>query len=591
MHWENPNILWLLLVVPPALALFFWWRERSRQKMLGLFIEARLLSALTVGISPRRRKIRFTLLVLASVFLIIALARPQYGFNLQEVEQSGLDIVVAIDTSKSMLAQDIAPDRLDRAKLAALELMQDAQADRLGLVAFAGQAFLECPLTVDDTAFEQSVQALDVNSISQGGTGIANAIEAAETAYKENGHFKTLVLLTDGEDNVNEAAALEAAQNAAKDGLKIFTVGIGTTAGDLIRVADANGNSDYVRDADGNVVKTHLNEDLLRQIAGATGGFYLPLRGGDTMDTLYDRGLAPLPKTEGVGKMIRQYHEQYQWPLAIAILLLLAEMFLPERKKTKGQTTGTQRTYAFSDVPTEPAEPIAAKPEEAPPVIPPPVPPLIPSGAVVVLIGLLLLPLAVGASPASALSDYNSGNYTNALDEFTRLAETQTNDLRLVFNAGDAAYRATNFDLAQGLFSEVTLSPDIGLQQKAFFNLGNAQFQLAKQATDLDGIESGLEIAEKSYGRALDLNTNDADAAFNLSFTRDAVERIKEFRAMLLRAKNEADQDVRMSEFHQALEIMAPLQAKLQKTIVAKQYEDFTKKLKQIDDIETPHSQ
>jgi len=559
--------------------------------MLGLFIEARLLSALTVGISPRRRKIRFTLLVLASVFLIIALARPQYGFNLQEVEQSGLDIVVAIDTSKSMLAQDIAPDRLDRAKLAALELMQDAQADRLGLVAFAGQAFLECPLTVDDTAFEQSVQALDVNSISQGGTGIANAIEAAETAYKENGHFKTLVLLTDGEDNVNEAAALEAAQNAAKDGLKIFTVGIGTTAGDLIRVADANGNSDYVRDADGNVVKTHLNEDLLRQIAGATGGFYLPLRGGDTMDTLYDRGLAPLPKTEGVGKMIRQYHEQYQWPLAIAILLLLAEMFLPERKKTKGQTTGTQRTYAFSDVPTEPAEPIAAKPEEAPPVIPPPVPPLIPSGAVVVLIGLLLLPLAVGASPASALSDYNSGNYTNALDEFTRLAETQTNDLRLVFNAGDAAYRATNFDLAQGLFSEVTLSPDIGLQQKAFFNLGNAQFQLAKQATDLDGIESGLEIAEKSYGRALDLNTNDADAAFNLSFTRDAVERIKEFRAMLLRAKNEADQDVRMSEFHQALEIMAPLQAKLQKTIVAKQYEDFTKKLKQIDDIETPHSQ
>jgi Ca-activated chloride channel family protein len=591
MHWENPNILWLLLVVPPALALFFWWRERSRQMLLGQFIEARLLSALTVGISPQRRKIRFTLLVFASVFLIIALARPQYGFNLQEVEQSGLDIVVAIDTSKSMLAQDIAPDRLDRAKLAALELMQDAQADRLGLVAFAGQAFLECPLTVDDTAFEQSVQALDVNSISQGGTGIANAIETAETAYKENGHFKTLVLLTDGEDNVNEAAALEAAQNAAKDGLKIFTVGIGTTAGDLIRVTDANGNSDYVRDADGNVVKTHLNETLLRQIAGATGGFYLPLRGGDTMDTLYDRGLAPLPKTEGVGKMIRQYHEQYQWPLAIAILLLLAEMFLPERKKTKGQTTGTQRTYAFSDVPTEPAEPIAAKPEEAPPVIPPPVPPLIPSGAVVVLIGLLLLPLAVGASPASALSDYNSGNYTNALDEFTRLAETQTNDLRLVFNAGDAAYRATNFDLAQGLFSEVTLSPDIGLQQKAFFNLGNAQFQLAKQATDLDGIESGLEIAEKSYGRALDLNTNDADAAFNLSFTRDAVERIKEFRAMLLRAKNEADQDVRMSEFHQALEIMAPLQAKLQKTVVAKQYEDFTKKLKQIDDIETPHSQ
>ena len=590
MHWENPNLLWLLLVVPPALALFFWWRERSRQQKLAQFIEARLLSTLTVGISPQRRKIRFTLLVLASVFLIIALARPQYGFDLQEVEQSGLDIVVAIDTSKSMLAQDIAPDRLDRAKLAALELMQDAQADRLGLVAFAGQAFLECPLTVDDTAFEQSVQALDVNSISEGGTAIANAIDAAATAFKENGHFKTLVLLTDGEDNVNEAAALQAAQNAAKEGLKIFTVGIGTTAGDLIRVTDANGNSDYVRDPDGNVVKTHLNEDLLRQIAGATGGFYLPLRGGDTMDTLYDRGLAPLPKTEGVGRMIRQYHEQYQWFLGIAILLLLVEMLLPERGKTKGPLTGTQRNYAFSNVPAERAEPEAAKPPLIPPPIPPSVPPPIPSGAVVVLVGFLLLPLAASASPSSALSDYNSGNYTNALDEFTRLAETQTNDLRLVFNAGDAAYRATNFDLAQGLFSQVTLSPDINLQQKAFYNLGNAQFQLAKQATDLDGIESGLEIAEKSYGRALDLNTNDADAAFNLSFAKDAIERIKEFRMMLLRAKNEADQDVKMSEFHQALEIMAPLQAKLQKTIVAKQYEDFTKKLKQIDNIATPQS-
>ena len=582
MHWENPNLLWVLLVVPPALAVFFWWRERSRQQMLAQFIEARLLSTLTVGISPQRRKIRFTLLVLASVCLIIALARPQYGFDLQEVEQSGLDIVVAVDTSKSMLAQDIAPDRLDRAKLAALELMQDAQADRLGLVAFAGQAFLECPLTVDDTAFEQSVQALDVNSISQGGTGIANAIETAETAFKENGHFKTLVLLTDGEDNVNEAAALQAAQKAAKGGMKIFTVGIGTTAGDLIRVTDASGNSDYVRDPEGNVVKTHLNEDLLRQIAGATGGFYLPLRGGDTMDTLYDRGLAPLPKSEGVGKMIRQYHEQYQWPLTIAVVLLLVEMLLPERTKTKGQSSGGPRMYAFADAPVETVEPITAKLDEVPPVIP--------SATVIAIATFLLLPMAAGASPSSALSDYNSGNYTNALEEFTRLAETQTNDLRLVFNAGDAAYRATNFDLAQGLFSQVAMSPDIHLQQKAFYNLGNAQFQLAKQATDLDGIESGLEIAEKSYVRALDLNTNDADAAFNLSFTKDAIERIKEFRAMLLRAKSEADQDVRMAEFHQALEIMGPLQAKLKNSVVSKQYEDFTKKLKQIDDIATPQS-
>jgi Ca-activated chloride channel family protein len=570
MHWENTKLLWLLLVVPPALALFFWWRERSRQKLLAQFIEARLLSTLTVGISPQRRKIRFTLLVLASAFLIVALARPQHGFELEEIEQSGLDIVVAIDTSKSMLAQDIAPNRLARAKLAALELMQDAKFDRLGLVAFAGQAFLECPLTVDNTAFEESVQALDVNSISEGGTGLANAINAAASAFKENGRYKTLVLITDGEDNVNEAAALEAAKNAAKDGLKIFTVGVGTTEGDLIRITDASGNSDYVRDPQGNVVKTHLNENLLREISGASGGFYLPLRGGDTMDNLYNRGLAQLPKTEGTGRMVRRYHEWFQLPLGIAIVLLLAEMFLPERKKTKG---------------APPTEMTITKPVEAPPII------NVPSATIIALIAGFLLPLAAAASPASALDDYDSGHYTNALQEYSRLAQIQTNDLRLVFNAGDAAYRGTNFDLAQSLFLQVTLSPDVNLQQKAYYNLGNTQFQAAKQAEDLDGLQSGLEIAEKSYARAVDLNTNDTDAAFNLAFTKDAVERIKEFRAMLLRAKNEADLDVKRAEFHDALAIMAPLQAKLQKTVAAKQFQDFTKKLKDIDDIATPHSQ
>jgi len=332
MRFEHPQFLWLLLVLPPALLAFFWWAGRKRQRLLAQFIQARLLSALTVGISPVRQKIRLALLTLAVACLIIVLATPQWHFDWEKVEQRGLDIVVAIDTSKSMLAEDIAPNRLERAKLAALDLMQQARADRLGLVAFAGDAFLECPLTIDDTAFRQSVEALDVNTIPQGGTAIASAINAARTAFKEGDHYKVLVLLTDGEDN--DTGALEAAQNAAKDGLKIFTVGIGTAEGALLRVTDANGNSDYIRDPDGNVVKSHLNETLLREIAGATGGFYLPLQ-PNTMDTLYEQGIAPLPETESQERLVRRYHEQYHWPLLAAIGLLLAEMFLPERKRKK----------------------------------------------------------------------------------------------------------------------------------------------------------------------------------------------------------------------------------------------------------------
>src|SRR5450631_1583012 len=211
MRFEHPQLLWFLLVVPPVLAAFFWWALRVRQKLLAQFINARLLAVLTVGVSPTRQKIRFALVILAVALLIITIARPQRGFDLEEVEQRGLDIVVAVDTSKSMLATDIAPNRLERAKLAALELMQRAGTDRMGLVAFAGNAFLECPLTIDNTAFQQSVQALDVNSIPQGGTALAAAIGEALTAFKEKDHYKALVLFTDGEDN--DEGALEAAQN------------------------------------------------------------------------------------------------------------------------------------------------------------------------------------------------------------------------------------------------------------------------------------------------------------------------------------------------------------------------------------------
>jgi Ca-activated chloride channel family protein len=154
--------------------------------------------------------------------LIVAIARPQYGFDLEEVQQNGLDIVVAVDTSKSMLATDIAPNRLERAKLAALELMQKAGADRMGLVAFAGDAFLECPLTIDNTAFQQSVQALDVNSIPQGGTALAAAINTALTAFKEKGNHKALVLFTDGEDNDSEAGRARSRAKRGEGGLENF---------------------------------------------------------------------------------------------------------------------------------------------------------------------------------------------------------------------------------------------------------------------------------------------------------------------------------------------------------------------------------
>ena len=573
MRFENPNLLWLLLVVPPALFAFFWWAMRTRQKMLAQFIEARLLSQLTVGVSPARQKIRFALVILAVAFLILALARPQRGFDLQEVEQRGLDIVVAVDTSKSMLATDIAPNRLTRARLAALELMQKAGTDRMGLVAFAGDAFLECPLTIDNTAFQQCVQALDVNTIPQGGTAIAAAIKTALTAFKEGNHHKVLVLFTDGEDN--DTGALEAAQDAAKAGLKIFTVGIGTEKGELVRVAEANGNSDYVRDEQGNVVKSHLNEALLQQIAGVTGGFYLPLRGANTIDTLYERGLAPLPKSEGKERLVRRYHEQFHWPLAAAILLLLAEMFLPERRSLP------RRSFRAKAGPTR-REPNGglkrAGPEAGVPV-----------ATLVALLGLAVCGNA-SASPSSALREYKSGYYTNALQEFERLAQANTNDLRLIFNAGTAAYRATNFNAALNDFQTATLSPDLKLQQQAHYNLGNTLYRLGElkfepDTEGLNALEESWQRAVKSYEHAAELNTNDTDVAYNLAFVKKQIGLIAQLRETMRRAKQAADEAVRRNEYHRALEIMESMN----NPIAAKKFQDYTKKLKDIDAIVTPH--
>jgi len=407
MKFANPHILWLLPVLPALVLLFLWWSNRTRKRLLSRFVQARLLPELTVGISKRRQRARAVLLAGAVALAILALARPQWGFTWQEAHQKGLDIVVAIDTSKSMLAEDIKPNRLARAKLAALDLMQQARADRLGVVAFAGGAFLQCPLTLDDGAFRQCIDALNVNIIPQGGTALAEAIRTATRAFKEDDNFKVLVLFTDGEDH--DPGALQAANEASKAGLRIFTIGLGTEEGEILRIRDDQGHIDYVRDGEGQVVKSRLNDSILQQIAGAAQGFYLPLRGADTIETLYEKGLAPLPKSESEARLFQLYHEQFHWPLALAILLLLVETVLPGRKRETAASKGS----------------------------------ISPTAATVGLMMLVLLsPTGALASAGSAARAYDSGNYTQALEQFDQLREEHTNDLRLDYNAGAATMPA-----------------------------------------------------------------------------------------------------------------------------------------------------
>jgi Ca-activated chloride channel family protein len=477
---------------------------------MRLFIESRLLPGLISGISPGRRKLRLALLLGAVICIILALARPQWGFSWQEVKQKGVDIVVAIDTSKSMLADDIAPNRLARAKLAALDLMQQARSDRLGLVAFAGDAFLQCPLTIDDAAFRQSVESLDVNIIPQGGTALAEAIHSAMTAFKEADNHKVLVLITDGEDQ--DSNALDAAEKAAQSGLKIFTIGVGTPDGQILRIKDAQGNENYIRDEQGNVVKSHLNERLLQEIAGASqGGFYLPLRGAKTMENLYEKGLAALPKSEHQEKLIRQYQDRYHWPLAIAVLLLIAETLLPERKRQR------------RDRPTVVA---TGKP-------------VLQTAALL----LLFLPAAWAGSPGSALREYNSGKYEQAMKDYGQLLQRNADDPRLHFNAGAAAYRNQQFDEAAKQFNDAIATPDLKLQSSAYYNHGNSLYRIGEALPDPSKRTEAWEKSLKDYELSMKLDPQDVDAKFNHEFVKKRLEELKQQQSKQDKSNDKNKQD------------------------------------------------
>ena len=470
--FAKPQMFWFLLILTAPLSVFFWWAWRKRQQLVTQFISERLLNHLKVGVSPNRQKARMVIFVIAIVFLIVALARPQWGATHEEARQHGLDIMVAIDTSNSMLAEDVSPNRLARAKLAALDLMRRAKTDRMGLVAFAGDAFLQCPLTLDDAAFSQSVDSLDTKTISQGGTAIAQAIDEARKAFKdESDNHKVLVLFTDGEDHDGEA--VKAAEKAAKDGMIIFTIGIGTTEGEVLRIRDDRGRMDYIRDEQGNPVKSHLNEELLKQIAQTTKeGFYLPLRGTKTMDNLYDQGIAPLPKSEKLSRTFQSYHEQYHWPLGIAMALLLLEMFLPERKRRRSKRSPINPATAGN------------------------------LGEIAVILLLLAVPVSARGGSDSAFREYNEGKYQDALKDYNHLLEKKKDDPRLHFNAGAAAYQNRQYEEATNQLNAALASPDLQLQQHAYYNLGNSLYRIGQQMSDAAKKQEVWENAMKQDARA-----------------------------------------------------------------------------------------
>lgn len=268
----------------------------------------------------------------AFAFSVLALARPQLGFQWQEVKRQGLDILIAIDTSRSMLTQDVKPNRLERTKLAVHDLIKKLKGDRIGLIAFAGDAFMVCPLTVDYGGFLLSLNDLSAATVPRGGTNVSQAIAEALRSYDNvPNKYKVVILITDG-DNL-EGDPLAQARRAKEAGVRIYSVGIGTQEGELIQVINEEGAAEFLKDRDGHFVKSRLNEKLLQEIALSTAGVYVRAGGAAFgLDVIYDQELSRLERRDIEDRKEKRYYDRFQIPLAMAFLLLFIETCLARQK-------------------------------------------------------------------------------------------------------------------------------------------------------------------------------------------------------------------------------------------------------------------
>ncbi len=326
MHWGNIQLLHGLWALIPMFILFRLLWNRREQRLAQLVDREALARMLPHRDAGRewRTLLRF---MIAVGLIIVALARPQWGVYWQEVEHHGLDIMVVFDTSNSMRAEDMPPNRMQQAKWAVRDLVDALDGDRIGLIAFAGEAHLICPLTSDYNAFAMSLNDMYPGIVPRGGTYFRPALELALDTLTDGRRGESdaaIVLVTDGEDHYGGLESV--VQRLQNKDIPVFAVGIGTPEGDLIPMRDERGREAYLRDAAGQVVKTRLGEGLLQGLASATGGLYVRARSGDFgMDYIVEEGLAPLQRGLLDERQVRMYRERFAWFLAAALLLFMVD--------------------------------------------------------------------------------------------------------------------------------------------------------------------------------------------------------------------------------------------------------------------------
>ena len=332
MNFINTHFNYLFLVLV-ALLMFLVFSAKRKAALLEAFADKRSLVWLVAAYSRKKDNLKIAFIIIAAFFVIIAMLRPQWGFVWEEVEHKGVDVLIAVDVSRSMLTKDVLPSRLERTKLALEDLVQQLRGDRIGLIAFAGGAFVQCPLTIDYNGFLLSVRDLNTQLIPQPGTNIENAIIEAMQSFDKGseGADRTLVIITDGESHVGDA--LKAAAKAKQANITIHTIGVGTAQGELIEVQDSDGKPGYIKDQQGQIVKSRLNEKALQELAFAAEGTYIRSMSTEFgLELLYNSKIEDKEKRKMKSTIEKRRTDRFQLPLALAFLLLFIEPFISNRK-------------------------------------------------------------------------------------------------------------------------------------------------------------------------------------------------------------------------------------------------------------------
>ena len=473
-RFEDPIYLYALLLIP-VLALIRWWMVIRQRKQLRRFGDMELVRQLMPDVSRYRPLVKFCLLLTALALLIVLLARPQMGTRISHEKRTGIETIIALDISNSMLAEDVAPSRLDRAKMMVENLVDNFTNDKIGLIVFAGEAFVQLPITSDFVSAKMFLSSIEPSMIETQGTDIAAAVTMATHSFtQEEGVGKAIIVITDGEDH--EGGAMEAAQEAKDNGMRVYMLGVGSTKGAPIPIA---GSNDYMKDNTGETVMSALNEDMCKQIAQAGGGAYIHVENNSNAQEQLNHELDKLAKKEISSTVYSDYDEQFQAVGIIVLLLLIAEICILE---IKNQRLSKLHLFRRKKIAT-----------------------------------MLLLLMVVGAHAQSdrdyvrqGNKQFRAGKYAEAEVDYRKAVEKNGKNAQAVYNLGNALLAQRKDSAAIEQFQAAAkLETNSRRRSYAYHNIG-----VICQGRQMFG------EAIEAYKEALRNNPNDDETRYNLELCK-----------------------------------------------------------------------